>query len=254
LYRTSTAVGTQFGSLPDGGTGGFARFTLFPGALGFSNWDIPQIGSCIVNRGANASPAVFTAQWLDAGAAIGVSGAGGLRGLAKVLTPPVISYAGIFDFGGNYIRPGIFTVGSIGSADMAPFSTSIEYSGPTLRWTNQESLNVINRAQGVTVNWTGGDPNGFVAIIGFSTASTGKEATAAFACSARTADGTFTVPPYITLTMPPADPTVAGAVWPASLWVVGHSRPVRMQVPGLDLAFVSLWSNDAKTVVWGSAQ
>jgi hypothetical protein len=60
----------------------------------------------------------------------------------------------------------------------------------------------ITRAQGVTVNWTGGGPGTYVIITGQSLNSTAGIA-GSFTCLANQSAGTFTVPSYVTLTLPP---------------------------------------------------
>jgi uncharacterized protein (TIGR03437 family) len=209
LYRNNSAAGAQLAALPDGGTALFLRATLIPGALGFTNWDVPHAGSCAVFTGTSFAGASQALQWLDAGTLIGVSSAAGPRAMAKMPLPLVFNYAGIFDAVGNYVRPGSFSVTAPGGADVGPFSATIAYSEPVLRWSNQDSISTINRGESVTVTWTGGDPEGFVQILGYATAPNGTAAGASFACTARTSDGTFTVPPYVTHAMPPSNPSIA---------------------------------------------
>jgi len=92
-----------------------------------------------------------------------------------------------------------------GGADVGPFTASYAFPTP-FSWTNQSSLATIVRANGVTINWTGGDPAGYVTIAGQSTlagATAATTATVSFTCTARVSDGTFTVPPVVLLAMPP---------------------------------------------------
>jgi hypothetical protein len=96
----------------------------------------------------------------------------------------------------------------------------------------------VNRGVGVTVNWTGGDPNGYVQIAGAS--STGAPANilnVIFICNARTQDGTFTVPPAVLLALPPSGSTTTGGVTipiPGILSVSGYSGVSRFQATGID--------------------
>ncbi|HEY7337875.1 MAG TPA: hypothetical protein VH639_23485 [Bryobacteraceae bacterium] len=75
-------------------------------------------------------------------------------------------------------------------------------------WTNQDSITTINRDQGLTVTWSGGAPDSYVQIVG--TASRfDRSAGASFICTAPASAGQFTVPPWATLALPPADSTSA---------------------------------------------
>jgi hypothetical protein len=104
----------------------------------------------------------------------------------------------------------------------------------------------VARANGMTFNWTGGDPNGVVFIGGRGVIFTAPGsntifAGASFQCSAPASAGTFQIPPAVLLTLPPqpvnpppgARP-VGGSVY---FWV--YSAPSTFTAPRLDfgLAF-----------------
>jgi hypothetical protein len=250
LIRNAFSTATQLNAAADGGVSTFVRTTPLPGGLGYTSWDLPQVGSCAVFTGASFAGTSLALQWLDAGAALGVSGPTGPRALPKIVTPPVITYAGPFDLSGNYVKPGRLTVTGPSGPDVGSFTASIDYAEPILHWNNQDSINTIDRASGVTVTWTGGDPKGYVQIVGFSTAAGNIAAGALFACTARTTDGTFTVPAYVTLAMPPSNPSVPPAVWQTSLWVLGYAAPVQFKATGLDLGVVLLFANEVKAVTY----
>jgi hypothetical protein len=69
----------------------------------------------------------------------------------------------------------------------------------------------IDRTQGFTVTWTGGNPGSYVVVSGTST-SAGTAAnpavTVGFTCIANVGDGQFSVPPYILSALPPGTGTV----------------------------------------------
>ncbi len=96
---------------------------------------------------------------------------------------------------------GAFTYNGSGGADVGSFNTTINLPNPLLTWTNQGAAATVNRAQGVTINWTGGGLGTYVVINGEST----NEATGAsgsFTCITTQDKLTFTVPNYVTLTLP----------------------------------------------------
>jgi len=243
----------------DGASGTFARTTPFPGGWGATNWDLVPPGSCVVDTGTAFNGAFLTFQWLDSGAALTVSGAGGSRTVPRLPTPIVQNfgaqnYLGVLDFPGVYVIPGQFTISGPGTSDVGAFTATMNYPQPVLQWTNQDAVTSIDRSQGTTVTWTGGDPNGYVQIYGFSTAASNQSAGSSFVCTARTSDQRFTVPAHVTLAMAPGTPSVPAAIWPSSLWVLGFSAPTFFQAQGLDLGIVSQWSNNARTLTYtGSA-
>ncbi len=88
-----------------------------------------------------------------------------------------------------------------GGPDIPGFQVSLTLPA-ALKLLNIDELATINRADGVTVKWSGGDPNGFVTITGTSAASDGDYVlNSIFSCSERISAGQFTVPPVILLGM-----------------------------------------------------
>jgi hypothetical protein len=74
-------------------------------------------------------------------------------------------------------------------------------------WTNQSQIvkaAPIDRTQPLTVNWTGGDANGYVIIEGTSTLGPQNNPTYSinFGCVVPATAGTFTIPPGILMGMP----------------------------------------------------
>lgn len=103
----------------------------------------------------------------------------------------------------------------------------------------------MNRAGGVTVNWTGGDPNGYVQIQGMSFSGTTAETAVAamFTCIAKSTDRTFSVPSWVLLALP-ASPTISAGGFsmtiPGNLGVsAASSTAARLQGSGLDFSYFS---------------
>src|SRR5579871_2995077 len=103
-------------------------------------------------------------------------------------------------------------------------------SPPAIVWSNASSAATVNRSQGLTANWTGGDPNGFVSISGYATVASGN-AGAMFTCVAPVSAGTFTAPPFVTLALP------ASATGGVTL--AGSSAPVSFTAQGVDVGLAT---------------
>jgi hypothetical protein len=95
---------------------------------------------------------------------------------------------------------GTFTFKGTGGKDVGAFTATIDLSNPLLSWTNASEAATIDRSQGLTVTWTGGNPGTYVFILGSAT-STGI-GYGAFTCLARADDKQFTVPSYILSVLP----------------------------------------------------
>lgn len=53
-----------------------------------------------------------------------------------------------------------------GSPQVGPFTVTINLS-PLMTWTNSSNASTVNRAQGLTINWSAGQPSSYIQIIGF---------------------------------------------------------------------------------------
>ena len=85
--------------------------------------------------------------------------------------------------------------------DVGPFTSTLTLSNPLLTWTNQSAAATVDRAQGLPVTWTGGNPGTYVFITGTSGA-TGLGLVRGFTCMAPVDGGRFTVPSFILLGLP----------------------------------------------------
>lgn len=82
--------------------------------------------------------------------------------------------------------------------------------------------------------WQGGDPSSYVVIQGMGVATTGMRNT--FSCVERTSAGQFTLPSYVTASLPGVP--IVGSVSAAAGFFPGS----RFQTPGLDYGFLSFCS------------
>ena len=189
-----------------------AAFFKIPGA---QNNTVPvslaSLGSCIVLPSASDLMATAIDNWysqvlpkeaLNAGSLVvtGPVGSAGIplaNGLYDAVTHP-LGTSFIPGNGGN------FTVDNgSGGPDVGKFSASSTIgAGGILAWTNESSIVTINRANGVTVNWSGAGSNTFVVVSGMSTTPQAPFVTAQFFCSVPASAGTFTVPSYVLLGLP----------------------------------------------------
>jgi uncharacterized protein (TIGR03437 family) len=95
---------------------------------------------------------------------------------------------------------GTFTFKGSGGADVGSFTSTITLANPLLTWTNQNAAATIDRAQGLTVTWSGGNPGTYVIITGGTVVS--PQVIGSYKCLAPVDAGQFTVPSYILSALP----------------------------------------------------
>jgi uncharacterized protein (TIGR03437 family) len=242
----------------DVGGGTFVKVKNTQGAAGLSSsFDITTYGACTVSTLVSSGSSTTVpglAQWLDAGSALSVSGPAGPKTLAKTTTGTILLYSGTLDSNGNYLNAGQYMITGPGGPDVGPFTVSLTLP-EQLVWTNQEAISTsgVNRANGVTLNWTGGDPAGYVQITGSSSVGTtaANRVSVLFTCTARTSDKTFTVPPIVLLALPPSATQTVGTISipiPGSLGISSYGTPIPFQASGLDIGGASAVSISASAV------
>jgi uncharacterized protein (TIGR03437 family) len=195
-----------------------------------------SLGSCVVNPlGYISSPPKVLFSYLDAGPAINITGAAGMQTITPVnnyygapTTGNSLSSVFITSSGGSYTfnnSPGGLAVGTFTAQATVPAA---------FVWNEMTTMTSVNRAQGVTVTWKNAAPNSFVQITGMSSATFGTIILqTSFNCTAPASAGTFTVPPSVTLSLPPTAATV-GLVSPAFLSVTNYTYPQPFTAPGID--------------------
>lgn len=123
---------------------------------------------------------------------------------------------------------------------MGPFTATIKLPPTILKWENKDSINVIDHSQNLDVTWSGGDPDGFVNIVGGSALSLSPSSVgAAFVCREKTSAGRFTIPSVAMLNIP---------LGTLSVLSVGGISSVKFTAAGLDTGTLTSYSNSAKTV------
>lgn len=225
---------------------------------------VSSIGTCYVYSGSTGTLTPvdpIQPRGLNAGALINVNGPKGAKTL-KPIPNSIGNYSETLALGGisipgvpgqpnsePYLEPGSYTFNNGGGGtDVGAFNTNFTLP-QNITWTNKAAIANVNRANGTTVTWTGGDPNSFVQIYGFSVSDTSNSAVAGyFTCLERANVGTFTVPAAILLALP-ATPTGGEAGVPLGTMGVGGVSALReFTAPGLDYAYVVSVSVAAKSV------
>ena len=173
-----------------------AAFEKYTGIYTPSNSVSP--GGCIVNSLTPVPVGQITG--LDAG----TTTLTGPSGLSVTLAPQAGIKGAFFaelTAGAIPQTGGTFTFKGTGGADVGPFTSTITFANPLLTWTNQSAAATVDRSQGLTVTWTGGNPGTYVFITGTST-SVKPVVTGGFTCLAHVDAGQFTVPSYILSALP----------------------------------------------------
>ena len=213
---------------------GSAQFAEI-GLAKLANWiplGMPSPGSCTVGPSKPTTAVSFgpvdlgPVTPLDAGRYFTVTGPKGSR---QVLQRGQGVYSENFANGTivQFLQPGSYTVANDGGgATVGAFATMLNFSA-------ELSSTVRTSPSGTTVTWQGGDPSAYLVIQGSGQSATARST---FSCVERTSAGQFTVPPYVTASLPgsPSNIVVSAAT--------GFSPASRFQAPGLDYGFLSFCS------------
>jgi uncharacterized protein (TIGR03437 family) len=224
---------------------------------------VSQYGSCVVvqTRVPSLVPVVTgpLPVGLDAGDGINVKGPRGSKTMTKQDVgsysanfgtststnlpgglPPIVNGTPFLDAGNYAIDNGS------GGADIGAFNLNVTTPTP-LSWDNQDQITTVDRAAGVTVKWSGGDPAGFVQIFGQSSIMLSKTASlsVAFYCTEKVSAGSFAVPGYVTSALPPASLNSQTNVGLLALYSA-TSAPVT--IPNVDIGIFTSLSAAAKNV------
>ncbi len=102
---------------------------------------------------------------------------------------------------------------------------------PPPRFDNRFSIGDVQRTQGVTVTWSGADPNSLVAIRGISNPNDPTAPPVAFFCLEKASASQFTIPPAVLLSLPASSST--GSIGLS----VGTTSVSRFNAANLDVGF-----------------
>lgn len=238
----------QHGSIPAGvarrdlATAFFGRLTRPAFELNIEDVSPLPYGSCQVYQAGGGATGTSPYTPLNAGPAVTVAGPNGSRDMARTAegtyTPAVsesISSPFIPPAGGTFT----FTNGS-GGPDIGSIGNVALTLPSDFVWTNAGQLPIsVPRNQGLTVTWSGGGPNSFVSISGYSIVDGSAGVVGSFLCTERASAGTFTIPAYILSHLPASRATGAGVTdfLLGSLTVTASGQPTRFNASGLDFGF-----------------
>jgi hypothetical protein len=229
LQRTASSPGP---TTIDNGSAAFGLYTPSQLMSSLGPFQAASPGGCMVFGFMGTSATVTDPtqpQALNAGSAITISGSNGAKQMS--VTSGIYGSQLATSAGGGklYLDPGSYTFSNgTGGTDVGAFQGQVT-APPPIAWTNAANITSVNRSQGVTVTWTGGDPNGFVYVSGNSILAQGNGAM--FTCTAQASAGTFTVPPMVTTALPASSS--------GTLTLMGVSAPVSFTAPGIDIGLAT---------------
>lgn len=181
---------------------------------------------------------------LDAGPQLMLRGPGGARTVSRMANG---RYSAVLHARGDpqvpgaprdpYVLPGSHVLSGLGGTDVGALEALGDLGMP-LTWTNREQFANVNKSDGLTVTWSGGDPiNERVRIFGASLLGSRSNAVgAAFVCRADVAAGSFTVGPEVLRPLPDSDPGGLSGF----LRVGTSAKPVRFSASGLDAGWFTI--------------
>ena len=218
---------------------------------------LPPPGSCVVyggsgdyKAGMRIAGAGGTGRALDAGAALRLSGPGGVRNIGFGDLTAVQYLAGLGGaFPGSaarpYLRPGAYTVSSAGGADIGAFQANVEFPAP-LSWTNRDAVGAIDRNAGLELAWSGADSGVLIFVANYELA---HDALGVAVCAASGASGAFAVPEHALAALPASSRRRFGSHGVVALWSYSGDAAT-IEAPGLDAGFAVARSVVAKTVIF----
>jgi len=204
MLTRNTTIGTTTSTTDSGeayfGDPQILAFPYFPPFVG-NPYSLPP-GTCIGGIIVEGTFSILSGPPLDAGPAITITGPNGSQQLEQA--PEYYSA----QLGGGsgataqppYLSAGAYTASAPGGANampilnVGPFTQNFTIP-QAFNWTNQATINTVDRSAGLEVTWTGGDPNGTIQITGNYES---------FICNAKTSDQHFTIPAFVLLSLAPS--------------------------------------------------
>lgn len=170
-----------------------------------SSLDSPPPGTCVAyNSASSGNTALLTYQGGASAGNMTITSAAGPVSLASHGGTPTV-YGAVLSGFGNYFSTGTYTISATGGNPIQAFSTKFTIvQTPTWGGPDQNRLITagVTRANGMTMNWTGGSATYNVLITGTSYTDSTAATGASFACLVPSSLETFTVPPLTLLALP----------------------------------------------------
>lgn len=243
----SAASNPAFSDIVSGVFGSYSPAQL-SASLGLTQ--SPTVGSCTVSQflGLNPLPVdPIKPTPLNAGSSLSITGSPGTQAIASTSTGVYATVVGGVPLDQiltattslpAYFSPGSYTLSGGGSA-VGSFSTPVTV--PAALSSDAPGIGAtIDRSQGLTVTWTGGGQDEFVAISGTALVTTGLGPTNTspgnvFLCIAPAAAGAFTVPSFVLEALP----STAQESFSSFLLVGTQTQPIKFSASGLDDGYVT---------------
>ena len=209
----------------------FFKLTLRPQALPFvASDDLLPLGTCAVE---NSSIGDSSDYYFSGFAALAGAASLSLRGPNGTVTIPQNNGNwSVISPNGSVLAPGTLTVTGTAGRDVGAFTANLAVPAlPTLTSPANTPNLAVNRSDGLTVTWQGGDPGLRVRITLFSSTDSSGALNAGAECRVSAAAGTFTIPPYVLSGLP--------ATGFASLGF-GVEIPAAFSASGIDLGALDL--------------
>jgi hypothetical protein len=152
----------------------FGKFSANSLIRSYGGSFLPSIGSCTAYEVGGSSLAAalvdpIQPSYLDAGADLVITGPSGTKTMPATPTSTISMgyYAGYLAFQPSiFIAPGTYSVANAsGGANVGPFTWDLTLPAAVVPTNIPAS---VNRAQNLTLNWTGGSPFTIVSIFAFS--------------------------------------------------------------------------------------
>lgn len=205
LSRDATSVGNGY---QDTATLQFEQFAAYnPGSQPFfsSYADDQPLGTCIVYNILNPKtsiPVPFSNS-LSFATTFTVTGPNGGMGLLVSQGKSITTLSST----GTYLAPGSYTVTDNGGSDVGPINANVTIpTSSTLTTPNSTgAISPVTRSNGMTVSWTAGGAASIVRIIVTGATDNTLSNGASVYCDVLASAGTFTVPAYAMLALPPGN-------------------------------------------------
>lgn len=219
----------------------------------------PPAGTCtsyteygdMMNGGALPEMAPTTIP-LDWGAPLQLTGPSGSKtlsityNLARVGFLDGIISNGILA-GTLFLNPGQYNIQGFGGMDIGPFTTTFSIPQPVV-WTQQDTLETVNRSQPLTLSWTGGDPGQTIAFL-LIAEDLPTNSSFAGVCIAPAGSSSFTIPADILSNMPATRSYVQQSKDVFYLVALAGTSVQPIDATGLDVGITEFDSIIGKTVV-----
>jgi hypothetical protein len=239
------SLDAQFSRIGGADLGRILRGELPPG---YPNLN-PTVGSCVVYTVSSLTNPYpnLTLMGLDAGPQVTYNGPNGNQAaLRQSLQASGFTYDAP-NVPNTYLAAGRYTLAAPGGADVGAFTSTLDIVPDLVVTNNPDDFKVLDRANGVTLRWTGGEPYSILSISGSSVVS--QSQAAAFVCIVSTSAGQFTVPSSVLAQLPASATLGAGGfsfVTRGSLSVAASGKGARFASPsGLDILTANnywIWS------------